>query len=119
MNTGELDIIVDDNNIEIINKYIIVGVQITNDGVTDKELRRILAILKFAMGSLKDYSKIETSEKMYAFEIWYCRKLLGVTYLDRKRNTEIIGIIKPKSTLEASIVKSSLQHIANTILEQM
>ena len=46
MNTGELDIIVglDENNIEIVNKYIIVGVQITNDGVTDKELRRILTI---------------------------------------------------------------------------
>ena len=28
------------------------------------------------------------------FELWCWRKLLGVTYLDRKRNTEIIDIIQ-------------------------
>ena len=28
-----------------------------------------------------------------AFELWCWRKLLGVTYLDRKRSTEIIEII--------------------------
>ena len=41
MTTGKLDqIIVDDNNIEIVDKFIFLGVLITNDGVTDKDLRR-------------------------------------------------------------------------------
>ena len=45
MNTCKLDhIIVDDNNIEIVDKFIFLGVLITNDGVTDKELRRMLAM---------------------------------------------------------------------------
>ena len=49
MTTGKLDhIIVDDNNIEIVDKFIFLGVIIKNDGVTDKELRRSLAT-----GSLK------------------------------------------------------------------
>ena len=53
MTTGKLDhILVDDNNIEIVDKYIFLGVLITNDGVTDKELRKMLAIGKCAMGSL-------------------------------------------------------------------
>ena len=45
MTTGKLDhIIVDDNNIELVDKFILLGVLITNDGVTDKELGRRLAM---------------------------------------------------------------------------
>ena len=45
MTTGKLDhIIVDDNNIEIVDKFIFMRVLITDDGVTDKELRRRLAM---------------------------------------------------------------------------
>ena len=45
MITVKLDhIIVDDNNIEIVDKFIFLGVLITNDGVTDNELRRRLAM---------------------------------------------------------------------------
>ena len=52
--TSKLDhIIVDDNNIEIIDKFIFLGVLITKDGVTDNDLRRRLAMGKCAMGSLK------------------------------------------------------------------
>ena len=52
--TGKLDhIIVDDNIIEIVNRFIFLGVLITNDGVIDKELRRRLVMGKCAMGSLK------------------------------------------------------------------
>ena len=52
--TGKLDhIIVDDNNIKIVDRFIFLGVLITNDGVTDKELRRRLVMGKCAIGSLK------------------------------------------------------------------
>ena len=125
MTTGKLDhIIVDDNNIEIVDRFIFLGVQITNDGVTDKELRIRLVMGKCAMGSLKCIFKdrgirltttimivqtlvfpiilygaetwtIKKADRKTIddFEIWCWRKLLGVTYLDRKRNTEIIDII--------------------------
>ena len=54
MTTGKLNHIrVDDNNIEIVDKFIFLGVRIINDGYTDKELRRKLAMGKCAMGSLK------------------------------------------------------------------
>ena len=53
MTTGKLDhIIADDNNIEIVDRFIFLGVIITNDGVTDKELRRRLVMGKCAMGSM-------------------------------------------------------------------
>ena len=54
MTTGKLEhILVDDNNIEIVDKFIFLGVLITNDGVTNKELRRRLSMGKYAVGSLK------------------------------------------------------------------
>ena len=59
----------------------------------------------------------KTSEH-HAFELWCCRKLLGVTYLDRKRNTEIIDIIQPKRTLESIIFKAAL-YFPDTLLDQI
>ena len=54
MTTGKVDhIIVDDNNIEIVDRFIFLGVLITNDGVSDKKLRRRLVMGKCAMGSQK------------------------------------------------------------------
>ena len=54
MTTRKLDhIIVDDNNIEFVDRFIFLEVLITNDGVTDKELRRSLVMGKCTMGSLK------------------------------------------------------------------
>ena len=46
--------------------------------------------------------------KIDAFERWCWRNLLGVIYIDRKTNIEIIACIKPKRTLEAEIVKLAL-----------
>ena len=151
MTTGKLDhIIVDDNNIEIIDKFIFLGVLITNDGGNDKELRRRLAMGKCTMGSLQRIFKdsgirlttkiiifqtlvfpiifygAETwtikkadRKKSDAFELWCWRKLFGVTYLDRKRNTEIIDIIQPKRTLESRIVKAALYFFGYVVRSDM
>ena len=54
-----------------------------------------------------------------AFELWCWRKLLGVTYLDRNRNTEIIDIIQPKSTLESRIVKAALYFFGHDVKSDM
>ena len=52
--TGKLDhIIVDYNDIAIVDRFIFLGVLITNNGVTDKDLRRRLVMGNCAMGSLK------------------------------------------------------------------
>ena len=51
-----------------------------------------------------------------AFKLWCWRKLLGVTYLDRKRNTEIIYIIQPKRKLESRIVKAALSFFGHVVI---
>ena len=50
-----------------------------------------------------------------AFEMWCWRNLLGVTYIDRKTNIEIIASIKPKRTLEAEIVKLALSYFGHVV----
>ena len=54
-----------------------------------------------------------------AFELWCWMKLLGVIYLDRKRNTEIIYIIQPKRTLESRIVKAALSFFGHVVRSDM
>ena len=53
------------------------------------------------------------------FELWCWRKLLGVTYLDRKRNTEIIDILQLKRILESRIVKASLYFFGHVVRSDM
>ena len=53
--------------------------------------------------------------KIDAFEMWCWRNLLGVTYIDRKTNIEIIASIKPKRTLEAEIVKLALSYFGHLV----
>ena len=50
-----------------------------------------------------------------AFEMWCWRNLLGVTYIDRKTNIEIIASIKSKRTLEAEIVKLALSYFGHVV----
>ena len=47
--------------------------------------------------------------------MWCWRNLLGVTYIDRKTNIEIIASIKPKRTLEAEIVKLALPYFGHVV----
>ena len=46
-------------------------------------------------------------------------KLLGVTYLDRKRNTEIIDIIQPKRMLESRMLKAALSFFRHVVRSDM
>ena len=47
--------------------------------------------------------------------MWCWRNLLGVNYIDRKTNIEIIASIKPKRTLEAEIVKLALSYFGHVV----
>ena len=59
--------------------------------------------------------KKKERSKIDAFEMRCWRNLLGVTYIDRKTNIEIIASIKPKRTLEAEIVKLALSYFGHVV----
>ena len=145
--TGELDsIIVDGENIEVVERFVLLGALVISDGQIDMELRRRIEMGKSAMGSLRTIFKdrdlrlttkvkiVQTlilpiilygaetwtlkkkeRAKIDAFEMWCWRNLLGVTYIDRKTNIEIIAIIKSKRTLEAEIVKLALSYFGHVV----
>ena len=50
-----------------------------------------------------------------AFELWCWRRMLRVTWIDRKTNVWVIYNIKPEWTLESRIVKASLFYFGNVI----
>ena len=50
-----------------------------------------------------------------AFELWCWRRLLRVTWIDRKTNLCVIDNIKPERTLESRIVKASLCYFGHVI----
>ena len=100
MTTGKLEhIIVDDNKIEIVDRFIFLGVLIINDGVTDNELRRRLVMGKCATGSLKRIIKdrgIRLTTKimifqtlvfpiiLYGAETWTIKKQIGKQLMARQ-----------------------------------
>ena len=59
--------------------------------------------------------KKKERSKIDAFEMRCWRNLLGVTYIDRKTNIEIIASLKPKRTLEAEIVKLALSYFGHVV----
>ena len=89
-------VIVDDNNIEIFDKCIFLGVLITNDGVTVKELRRRLVMGKYAMGSLKrifKYRGIRLTTKIMSVQTLVLRIILygAETWTIKKADRKTIG----------------------------
>ena len=52
-----------------------------------------------------------------AFELWCWRRLLRVTWIDRKTNVWVVDNIKPEWTLESRIVKALLCYFGHVIRE--
>ena len=64
------------------------------------------------------WTMIKLERKMIdAFELWCWRRLLRVTWTDRKTNVWVIDNIKPEWTLESRIVKASLCYFCHVIRE--
>ena len=78
-----------------------------------------LVFLIFLYGAETWTIKKADRKTIDAFELWCWRKLLGVTYLDRKRNNYIIDIIQHKRTLESSIVKAVLSFFGHVVISDM
>ena len=51
-----------------------------------------------------------------AFELWCWRRLLRVTWTDRKTNVWVIDNIKPEWTLASKIVKATLCYFGHVII---
>ena len=117
---------------------------ITKDGLCEKEVRRRIAMGKAAMGGItwKDRgvtleTKVELVKvlvfpivlygaetwtmrkherwKIDAFELWCCRRILRVPWMERKTNIWIIENIKPDWTLEPRVRNTVLSYFGHVV----
>ena len=52
-------------------------------------------------------------ERIDAFELWYCRRLLRVSWTVRRSNQSILKEIRPEYSLEGMILKLKLQYLGH------
>ena len=53
--------------------------------------------------------------RIYAFELWCCRRLLRIPWTARKSNQSILKEISPECSLEEPILKLKLQYFGHLI----
>ena len=47
----------------------------------------------------------QMEDKIIAFEMWICRRMFRILYLDRKTNVEVLEMAKAKQTLVMAIIQ--------------
>ena len=87
-------------------------------GITLRTKIRIVKALVFpiVLYGAESWTMRKLERKMIdAFELWCWRRLLRVTWIDRKTHVWIIDNTKPEWTLESRIVKASLCYFGHVI----
>ena len=87
-------------------------------GITLRTNIRLVKALVFhiVLYGAESWTMRKLERKMIdAFELWCWRRLLRVTWIDRKTNVWVIDNIKPEWTLESRIVKASLCYFGHVI----
>ena len=88
-------------------------------GITLRTKIRLVKALVFPIDlhGAESWTMRKLERKMIdAFELWCWRRLLRVTWIDRKTNVWVIDNIKPEWTLESRIVKASLCYFGHVII---
>ena len=106
MTTGDIgEVTVDGKDIEVVTKFVFLGALISEDALCEKEVRR-----RIAMGMRKHESR-----KIDAFELWCWRRVLRVSWMERKTNISIIENIKPEWALESRVAKAALSYFGHVV----
>ena len=87
-------------------------------GITLRTKIRLVKALVFpiVLYGAESWTMRNLERKMIdTFELWCWRRLLRVTWIDRKTNVWVIDNIKPEWTLESRIVKASLCYFGHVI----
>ena len=135
------EMVVDGKHIEVVSHFIFLGSLITKDGFCEKEIRRRFAmgrltkiwkdrgitlrtkirlvkalVFPIVLYGAESWTMRKLERKMIdAFELWCWRRLLRLTWIDRKTNVWVIDNIKPEWTLESRIVKAPLCYFSHVI----
>lgn len=134
-----------DENIEEVNQFVYLGVQLNNNGDRRVEIKRRIGLAKTAItkcdyiwkssdvslnSKLSLIKAIGTSVMTYgceawvcepnrnqieAFEMWYLRRTLGITWKDRKTNNYVLEKSGQKREIYPQIAARKLRYFGHTI----
>ena len=134
---------IDGETMEIVRDFIFGGSKITEDGHCSPEIKRCLLLERKAMTNLDSMLKSrditlltkvhlvkamvfpvvmygcqswtikKERQRIDAFELWCCRRLLRVPWTARKSNQSVLKEIRPEYTLEGLMLKLKLQNFGH------
>ena len=87
-------------------------------GVTLETKVKIVNILVFPIvlyGAETWTMRKHERRKIDAFELWFWRRVLRVSWMERKTNMSIIENIKPEWTLESRVTKAALSYFGHVV----
>jgi len=58
---------------------------------------------------------IKKRKKIDAFELWMWRRILRVSWTEKRTNVSVLEEVKPKRSLEATILKLKLRYFGNVM----
>ena len=59
--------------------------------------------------------KLNDKRRINAFELWSWRRVLRIPWTAKRRNTEVIAIINPTSSLEALVLKQKMTYFGHVM----
>ena len=134
---------IDGETVETVSDFIFLGSKMTADGDCSHEIKRRLLLERKAMTNLESILKIRDivvnkglysqsygfpvvmygceswtikkaeHQRIDAFELWCCRRLLRVPWTARRSNQSILKEISPGCSLEGLMLKLKLQYFGH------
>ena len=87
-------------------------------GVTLETMVKLVKVLVFPIvlyGAETWTMRKHERRKIDAFELWCWRRVLRVSWMERKTNISIIENIKPEWTLESRVTKAALSYFGHVV----
>ena len=72
-------------------------------------------LLYFTYGRESWMVRNKDRKKIYAFELWMCRRILRVLWTERRMNVSVLEEVQPKRPLEAAILRLKLRYFGQVM----
>ena len=58
-------------------------------------------------------------KKIDAFQLWCWRRVMRVSWMERKTNVWLLENVKPKWTLESRVIKATLNYFGHVVRKEL
>ena len=144
MTTGDIgEVALDGKTVEVITKFVLLRALITKEirrriamgkaamgglttvwkdrGITLQTKVKLVKALVFpiVLYGAETWTMRKTErEKIDAFELWCWRRVMRVSWMERKTNVWVLENVKPKWTLESRVIKAALSYFGHVMRKE-